>query len=50
MQKNISDNLNNWDYISNYSTWMYRQYGGYGIPALKKREANNEINNTNSLL
>lgn len=29
MQKNISDNLSNWDYISNYSTWMYHKYEKY---------------------
>lgn len=29
MQNNISDNLNKWDYISNYSTWMYHIYESY---------------------
>ena len=25
-QKNISNNLNNWEYINEYSDWMYRSY------------------------
>lgn len=28
-QNNLTENLNNWDYISNYSTWMYHKYEKY---------------------
>lgn len=29
MQNNLSENLDNWNYISRYSTWMYHTYEKY---------------------
>lgn len=29
MQNELSENLNHWDYINNYSTWMYHTYESY---------------------
>ena len=28
-QNELSENLNNWDYISRYSLWMYHTYEKY---------------------